>query len=173
MSSKARTFPKAGKFEIHSSPIFLLIRGEESELLVMKARMDVSTADAHTTGSRKRRVNVEVADWVATGKSRMLGGKIEFRLSRDKRQPKSFVTAGGAKEGDFPAQLRFGMRYEVSTPQGTVSDLTGVAKGPISAFPPRAGDVFNIQKDLRIGNVVVRPVACACASEGLIISLPG
>lgn len=109
----------------------------------------------------------------ATGKSKMLGGKVEFRLSKDRRQPKSLVVAGKKKgNGDFPAQFRFGMRYDVSTPPGNVTGLTGVAKGAISAFPPKAGDIFNIQKDLKIGSLLVKPVACACASEALVISLP-
>ncbi|MEK6408070.1 MAG: hypothetical protein AABN34_14005 [Acidobacteriota bacterium] len=173
MPSKTQAFPKAGRFEIHSSPIFLLSQGNQTELLIMRATMQVRTGDAYVAGGKKRRVDVEVADWVATGRSKMLGGKVEFRLSKDKRQPKSFVTAGTRKgNGDFPAQLRFGMRYDVNTPRGSVTGLTGVAKGPISAFPPKAGDMFNIQKDLKIGNLVVKPVACACASEALVISLP-
>jgi len=168
-----RSFPKAGKFTINSAPIFLLVKGNETELLVMKAKMDVNTGSAYASGG-KQQVDVEVGDWVATGRSKMLGGKVEFRLSTDKAQPKSRVTGAAkkAKSGDFPAQLRFGMRYDVTTPQGTASGLTGVARGAISAFPPKAGDVFNIQKDLQIRGVLVRPVACLCATEAMNVSLP-
>jgi hypothetical protein len=174
----ARSFPKAGKFTINSTPIFLLVKGAQTELLIMQAKMAVSTGQAYVTGAKKRQVDVEVQDWVATGRSKMLGGKVEFRLSKDKAQPKSYVTAaakrgkGKAKAGDFPAQLRFGMRYDLQTPQGTVSGLAGVATGAISAFPPKAGDIFNIKKDLRIRGVAVFPVACAHASADMNISLP-
>ena len=165
-------FPKAGKFRITSAPIFLLVKGNQTELLIMKAKMDIKTGTAYANGGKKRQVDVEVANWVATGKSKMLGGKVEFRLSKEGPQPKSFVTAEatGAKSEDFPAKLRFGMRYELETPRGTVTNLTGVATGSISAFPPKAGDVFNIRKQLELAGVRVVPVACACASEQLQIS---
>lgn len=168
-----RSFPKAGNFRITSTPVFLLVKGNQSELLVMKAEMNVKTGKAYAS-SDTQQVDVEVGDWVATGKSKMLGGKVEFRLSKDKAQPKSYVKGASKrlKTGDFPAQLRFGMRYDVSTPQGTASGLSGVAKGAISAFPPKAGDVFNIQKTLELKGVRVVPVACLCATDAMNISLP-
>ncbi|MFY9622470.1 MAG: hypothetical protein WAM70_11715 [Pyrinomonadaceae bacterium] len=169
--ANAKGFPKAGKFQITSAPIFLLIKGNQSELLVMKAKMKIDTGNAYTNGSKKRQVDVQVGEWVATGKSKMLGGKVEFRLSKDAAQPKSFVTAGkSSAKDDFPAKLRFGMRYDVETPQGTLTGLSGVAIGSISAFPPKAGDVFNLRKTLEVRGVRVIPVACACASEELLVS---
>jgi len=168
--ARATAFPRPGKFEIHSVPIFMLSRGDKVELVVCKARMVVETGRPTTSGER-RQVDVKVLDWVATGKSRLLGGKVEFRMTQGGRQPRSWVKAGTA--GDLPGKARFAMRYSVTTPQGTLENLTGAATGAISSFPPKL-DVFRIDKTLNLGDLVLGGVACACPGpEDVLISLPG
>ncbi|HRC84132.1 MAG TPA: hypothetical protein PK413_00830 [Thermoanaerobaculia bacterium] len=162
--SNPSAFPKAARFDIHSVPMFLLQAGDRSELLICKAKMQVNTSEPKRDAQRRRQIDVEVLDWVATGKSRMLGGRVEFRMTPS-RGHKSWVRAG--REGDLPGVARFAMRYQVTTPQGTVTGLTGIASGPISAFPPR-GDLFKITKKLKIGELSVIPVACMCPADFLV-----
>jgi hypothetical protein len=128
--------------------------------------MVVQTGDAYTNRSQRRQVDVEVEDWVATGTSKLLGGDVEFRMTKEPTLLRSWVMAGIAgreSKGDFPGEAQFAMRYQVRTPAGTLRGLTGVAAGPISAFPPAPGDVFRIEKALQVGNLTVIPIACACA----------
>jgi hypothetical protein len=163
------TFPKPGQFEIRSFPMFQLSNGKQAEILICEARMVLRTGEARGTGS-SRQTDVEVLEWVATGNSRLLKGPVEFRMTQGGPRRKSWVRAG--KSGDLPGQARFALRYQVTTPQGTVKDLNGVAAGPIRSFPPR-GDIFRVDKVLKIGNLEVTPVACACPADlDFVISLP-
>ncbi|HEX5761202.1 MAG TPA: hypothetical protein VF121_18605 [Thermoanaerobaculia bacterium] len=162
------TFPRPGRFEIRSFPMFQLSNGKQAEILVCEANMVLRTGASYGTGAG-RQIDVEVLEWVATGNSRLLKGPVEFRMTQGPRR-KSWVRAG--KKGDLPGQARFALRYQVTTPQGTVKDLDGVAVGPIRSFPPR-GDVFRIDKALKLGDLEVTPVACACPDDlDFVISLP-
>lgn len=154
-------FPKPGEFTIHSVPMFLLSRGERTEVVACKGKLVVRTGRPRVGARQRRQVDVEIVEWVATGTSKLLGGKIEFRQTPGGRL-KSSVTAG--KNADLPGVARFGMNYQVTTPRGTVEGLTGVASGRITSFPPR-GDVFTVQKRLAIGDITVSPIACACARD--------
>jgi hypothetical protein len=167
--ARATVFPKSGEFEIRSFPMFQLSNGKQAEVLVCEAKMVLRTSEPRGAGPR-RQIDVDILDWVATGRSRLLGGPVEFRLTPEGRRPKSWVRAG--REGDLPGQARFALRYQVTTPQGTVRGLNGVAKGPIRSFPPR-GDIFMVDKTLTIGGLEVTPVACACPADlDFRISLP-
>lgn len=166
----SRTFPKPGRFEIRSLPLFLVGDGERDEVLVCKAEMVVQTKEAYSMGGR-RQVDLEVVEWVATGTSRLLGGKVEFRQTKPLKSWVRTKATGTDRGADFPAQARFAMRYQVTTPQGTVRNLTGVATGVIRQFPPK-GDVFAVQKTLAFGSIRVTPVACACPADQVVISIP-
>ncbi len=167
--AKEAAFPKPGRYVLHSVPMFVLNRGDKTEILVCKAEMVLTTGEAYLNTGKRRQVDVEVHDWVATGRSRMLGGEIEFRLTPS-RASRSWVRAG--KNGDLPGTARFGMRYQVTTPQGTVKGLTGSATGAISSFPPK-GDVFTVRKRLNVGDISILPIACACPADVLISVAPG
>jgi hypothetical protein len=155
----------------------MLTDGTQTEIIICKAQMGVRTGEAYTNRNQRRQVDVEVEDWVATGTSKMLGGDVEFRMTREPALLRSWVMAGVAgreSEGDFPGEAQFAMRYQVTTPAGTLKGLTGVATGPISAFPPAPGDIFRIEKVLQVGNLTVAPVACAHANiESLVVNPMG
>lgn len=166
--ARETAFPKPGQYELRSFPMFQLSNGKQAEILVCEAKMVLRTGEARGTGSA-RQIDVDVLEWVATGKSRLLDGPVEFRMTQGGRR-KSWVRAG--RRGDLPGQARFALQYEVTTPQGTVKGLTGVAAGPIRSFPPR-GDIFRVDKVLQIGGLEVTPVACACPADlDFTVSLP-
>jgi hypothetical protein len=153
------TFLHAGRHEIHSRPIFVVVSGERSDILVCEANMVVETGEPYENKSGRRQVDIRESDWVARGNSELLGGNVEFRLNPE-RQQESWVIAG--ENEDFPAQLRFGMDYNVRTSRGTLEGLTGFATGDIQSFPPKITDIFTIDKEVNIEDLILGGVACAC-----------
>jgi hypothetical protein len=192
-------FPKAGQYTIHSKPTFLISVGDSKEVVECDATLVVRAGDPYITSKGTRRVDLQVLDWKADGKSELLGGPVNFRLIKGtKVDEKSFVetyglakAAGGA---DFPAQAQFAVPYELDTPFGTVSNLVGVTRGTTKAFPPQ-GDVFLMEKgdiaklmaelmptplsamsasgEVTPLDVTIRPLACACPSSGIVESGTG
>lgn len=186
-------FPKAGQYTIKSKPSFLISVGDSKEVVECDATLLIKAGDPYITAKGTRRVDLQVIDWKASGKSELLGGPINFRMTKGaKVDDKSFVETYGlakAKGGaDFPAQAQFAVPYELDTPFGTVSNLVGVTRGTIKSFPP-AGDVFMMEKgdiaklmaelmptplsamsaagEVTPLDVTIRPLACACPSGTL------
>jgi hypothetical protein len=153
-------FPAPGKFEIKSNPIFLISVGDRHEVVVFDATMQVDTARPTSTASGKRQVEVRVNEWLARGRSQVLGEEIVLRL--EGRQPKSRVTAQTTRD-DLPGRLQFGMNWTAEAGGRKVEGLRGQATGRISTFPPRSDDIFDIRgKEVQIGSIKVQPIACAC-----------
>lgn len=71
--ARETAFPKPGQFEIRSFPMFQLSNGKQAEILVCEARMVVRTGESYGTGTT-RQIDVDILEWVATGKSRLLNG---------------------------------------------------------------------------------------------------
>jgi len=180
-------FPKAGQYTINSHPSFLISVGDSKEVVECDATLIVKAGDPYLTKSGTRRVDLVVVDWKANGKSTLLGGPLNFRMIKGtKVADRSFVeTYGVVKAGlaDFPAKAQFAVPYELETPFGVVSNLVGVTRGTIKAFPPRndvfmmeKGDIAKLMSDLMPAplsamsasgevkpvEVTVAPLACAC-----------
>lgn len=185
-ADKTLPFPKAGQYTIHSKPSFLITVGGNRERVTCDATLVVRAGDPYVTAKGTRRVDLQVIDWKASGKSELLGGPLRFRLLKGRQvADASFVeTVGLAKAGaDFPARAQFSVPYELETPFGTVSNLVGVTRGSIKAFPPR-GDTFVMEKgdiahvlaslmpaplsamsasgEVTPMDVTIRPLACNC-----------
>lgn len=186
-------FPKAGQYTINSHPSFLISVGDSKEVVECDATLIVKAGNPYFTKTGTRRVDLEIVDWKANGKSELLGGPIRFRMVQGtvKVDDKSFVeTFGVAKSGmaDFPARAQFAVPYEIDTPFGVVSNLVGVTRGTIKAFPPsndvfmmEKGDIAKLMNDLMPAPlssmtasgevqrtaVTIQPIACACPAPTL------
>ena len=187
-------FPQAGVYEIHSAPSFLVTVGSNQEVVTCDATLVVKAGNPYINEKGLRRVDLQIVDWKANGKSTLLGGDIKFRMEQGSAaNDSSFVetyAVAGARP-DFPAQAQFSVPYQVETPFGTVKGLYGVTRGAIKAFPP-SGDVFTMEKgdvanlmaqlmpeplselsaagDTATSQVTVQPLSCACPSDTLDIN---
>lgn len=165
MSSPAKAdaaFPAAGAFMINSNPVFLVTRNGEREVVVFDASMQVLTSDAKKIDTGARQVGVEVTNWEAKAKSKLLGVDLGFRITD--LGDNSKVTANQLNR-DFPSKLEFNMEYEVLVNGEVVkSGLTGKAEGTINNFPPAPNDMFLVEgKSMKIGaDTTIDVVACAC-----------
>lgn len=160
-TEQPQVFPEANEeFKIRSKPIFLLSYNGDTEVVVLNAEMTVRTAAPQTNRRGKRAVDVDVAEWIATGRSELLNQDISLRLEGD--QPRSYVTAR-TFEGDFPATLRFRMNWAVEAAGNRIDGLESQAVGTINAFPPRPNDRFEmIAKDVQVADVTLEGLMCAC-----------
>lgn len=193
MLSAGEAFPKAGQYTINSRPTFLISVGESQEVVECEATLVVKAADPYLTATGTRRVDLQIVDWKAKGHSKLLGGPLNFRMTKGvKVADKSFVeTYNSVKvsgKADFPAQAQFAVPYELDTPFGVVSGLVGVTRGTIKAFPPK-NDVFMMEKgdiaklmtalmpaplsslsaagEVQRTEVTVQPLACACPADDI------
>jgi hypothetical protein len=145
-----RAFPSPAQYVLHSNPHFAITVGENKELVICKADLVLTTGTPYVSADGKRRVDLKIVDWTATGNSKLLGGEITFRMRKDATTAdKSFVESYErfqADSHDFPAKAQFAMPYEVDTPFGTVTNLYGVTSGTIEAFPPQPGAQFKMFK---------------------------
>lgn len=145
-----RAFPKSAQYVLHSNPKFAITVGENQELVTCKAELILTTGTPYVTADGKRRVDLKIVDWNATGTSKLLGGEITFRMRKGATtSDKSFVESYELMQAgshDFPAKAQFAMPYEVDTPFGTVTNLYGVTSGTIEAFPPQPGAQFKMWK---------------------------
>lgn len=145
-----RAFPQSAQYVLHSNPKFAVTVGENKELVVCKAELVLTTGTPYVSADGKRRVDLKILDWNATGTSKLLGGEITFRMRKDATTAdRSFVESYElvqAGSHDFPAKAQFAMPYEVDTPFGTVSNLYGVTAGTIESFPPQPGAQFKMYK---------------------------
>ncbi len=143
-------FPPADQYVLRSNPQFEITVGENKELVACKAALVLTTGTPYVSADGKRRVDLQILDWNATGTSKLLGGEITFRMRKDATTTdKSFVESYELVQSgshDFPAQAQFAMPYEVDTPFGTVSNLYGVTTGTIESFPPQPGAQFKMYK---------------------------
>ncbi len=154
-------FPKAGRFQIKSNPIFLVKKGRDTEIVVFDAVMKIRTAAPKRTQKGSRRVAIEVDSWKARAQSKLLG-PVGFNI-KPKTKGRGSVLARRGQRGDFPATLRFTMDWEASTKMGTVTGLSGVAIGKINSFPPKSDDLFEIRgKEISVGRIKIIPIVCAC-----------
>jgi hypothetical protein len=160
--SSALMFPNAGVFNIKSNPIFLITKDGQREILIFDADMNVKTTDAKKNKTGERAVNIDVLDWTAKAKSKLLDCEIGFRITD--MGDNSKVTAKQLNQ-DFPAKLEFNMEYEVSVNGQVIkSGLTGTAEGQINSFPPKPNDMFQVAgKNMKLGETTqIDVVLCAC-----------
>jgi len=160
-------FPPADEFHVKSHPIFVLDvggTGETDEILVMEAGMDLVTGEPYVNKEGFRQVDIRVNNWVAQAKSEVLDSVMIFELSQQVEQPLSSAIAQQRQgERDFPATLTFNMVFNVEIQNLLkLEELSGVAEGTITRFPPKGTDIFFIEKELPLDEIVVAPVACAC-----------
>jgi hypothetical protein len=178
-------FPKAGIYEIHSNPSFLIKVGANEETVTCKATLVVQAGDPYINADGNRHVDLKVVNWKAEGTSELLGGPLKFRMEQGKStEDKSFVESYRLDSKDFPARAQFAVPYELETPFGTVRNLYGVTRGAIKSFPP-TNDVFSMEKgdivnlmaqlmpeplselsaagDLKPAEVEIHPIECACS----------
>ena len=152
-----RDFPKAGLYELHSNPTFMVRVGASKEVVKCKATLTLRTSDPYLTPAGTRKVDLTVVDWKADGTSELLGGPLRFRMTPGaKTEDPSFVETfkAAGKGHDFPAQAQFVVPYRLETPFGTVGGLYGVTRGTIHSFPPK-GDVFSMAKG-DVANVMAK-----------------
>jgi hypothetical protein len=155
-------FPSAGAFNIKSNPIFLITKDGQREVVVFDADMNVKTSTPKKNKSGERAVGLEVLDWTAKAKSKLLDCEIGFRITD--LGDNSKVTAKQLNQ-DFPSKLEFNMEYEVSINGEVIkSGLTGTAEGQINSFPPKPNDMFQVAgKSMKLGsNTTIDVVVCAC-----------
>jgi len=182
------SFPHAGVYTINSHPSFLISVGDSKEVVECNATLIVKAGDPYITKTGTRRVDLQIVDWKASGDSKLIGGPLNFRMTKGvKVDDKSFVETYGmakvAHAADFPAKAQFAVPYEIDTPFGVVGGLVGVTRGTIKAFPP-SNDVFTMEKGdiaklmnalmpsplssmsasgaTSLTEVTVQPLACAC-----------
>jgi len=160
-TQEEQLFPEAADdFTIRSKPIFLLTYNGDTEVVVLNAEMTVRTGAPQRNKRGKREVDVEVAEWVATGRSELLNQDVSLRLEGD--QPRSYVTAR-TFERDFPANLRFRMNWAVEAAGERIDALESQAVGTIHSFPPRPNDRFEmVGKDVQVAGVTLEGLMCAC-----------
>jgi len=163
-------FPSAGRYEIHSKPIFKVSKEGKSELIVCQGKMIIQTEDAFLNQDKRRQVNVKVLGLTAIGTSELLGGPVEISMTKDatrKHSEPSYFLGGAAT--DFPAEAHFAVSYEMKASSATISGLAGVMKGVIRAFPPLPSDLMAMEKIepegiafARKTDVMVDPIVWAC-----------
>jgi hypothetical protein len=151
LAGQMANFPKAGEYTIHSHPSFLVTVGSNQEVVECNATLVLKAGNPYITKQGTRRVDLTIVDWKADGSSKLLGGPLNFRMAQGaKLTDESYVetfnvanVSNGAK--DFPAKAQFAVPYEIDTPFGTVSNLSGVTRGTIHSFPPH-NDTFLMEK---------------------------
>jgi hypothetical protein len=117
------SFPKAGQYTINSHPSFLVTVGDTKEVVECNATLVVKAGDPYITKTGTRRVDLQIVSFVETYQ----------------------VAKASSSAADFPAKAQFAVPYEIDTPFGVVSNLVGVTRGTIKAFPP-SNDVFIMEK---------------------------
>jgi hypothetical protein len=178
--------PPAGEYTIHSLPSFNIAVGDRTEVLECDAELILRTSEPYVTETGHKRQDVQILDWVAKGKSELLGD-VTFKMIEGKAADESYVESFQVWDADnprdFPARAQFAVMYELTTQFGTVSGLYGFTEGSTRAFPPR-GDIFTMVKgdtadlmaelmpepvsslsatgEVTPVSVSVRPAACFC-----------
>lgn len=151
MAENDNPFPSAKEYTINSRPSFLVKVGDSQEVVKCKAQLLLRASDSYITATGTRKVDLNILNWNATGYSHLLGGELKFRmLPGVEVEETSFVetfrvVSEGDSSSDFPAKAQFSLAYELETPFGTMSNLTGVTQGHIKSFPP-VGDLFMMRK---------------------------
>lgn len=181
-------FGQPGVYTIKSNPIFTVMNGDEKEIVVLEARLDLRTGGASVDRIGRRGVDLEILRWEAKGHSKLLDSDVAMRMvSRSLPESEtSFVQAEGKKR-DFPAKARFVIPYEIETRYGKIEGLTGITQGRITNFPPSPTDRFEMVKEeddsdepsrgrfrdigdigdripglITMGPFKIAPVLCAC-----------
>lgn len=163
-TAAAAELPKAGEYVIKSSPQFRVTVGDAQELVNCEAILVLRTAEPTLTAANTKRIEVQVVDWKATGTSELLGGKLQFRMIPGSVDEESYIETKDVN--NFPAHAQFAIKYELETPFGVMTDLTGVTWGNINAFPPAKGDTMQLrkgQKDL-IAHLLPAPLSALSAA---------
>jgi hypothetical protein len=140
-------FPSAGRYEIRSKPIFRVSKGNKSEIIVCEGKLAMRTGSPFLNENKTRQVDVEVLEWKGTGYSELLGGPIDFRMVKPasaRRAGPSYILGGALR--DFPASANLTIDYEMKTPFGTQSGLSGVVRGVIRALPLLPADLLSMDK---------------------------
>ncbi len=167
-SATAGELPKPGDYVIKSHPQFRVTVGDAEEMVYCDATLVLRTTEPFATGANTQRINMQVVAWEASGTSELLGGKLQFRMIPGSVDEESYIETKDAN--NFPAYAQFAIKYELETPFGVLSDLTGLTWGNISAFPPANGDKMQLrkgQKDL-IAHLLPAPLS-AMSAAGMVI----
>lgn len=152
-------FPAPGEFVIYSTPLFLVLRDGQQELVEFDASMRVRIGASRKAANGTRSVDVEMIEWEAVGKSRLLDGEVRYTLLRGLKSKVSGLTTAA----DLPGRMELSGQFALSLNGKTVNEHKGSARGVISTFPPAAGDLFNLAGNVvTVGNVRIAGVACAC-----------
>ena len=167
-SAAAAELPKPGDYVIKSHPQFRVTVGDAEEMVYCDATLVLRTTEPFATGANTQRINMQVVSWEASGTSELLGGKLEFRMIPGSVDEESYIETKDAN--NFPAHGQFAIRYELETPFGVMTDLTGVTWGTLNSFPPAKGDTMQLrkgQKDL-IAHLLPAPLS-AMSAAGMVM----
>lgn len=155
-------FPTPGEFIIYSSPVFVITRDDQQEVIELQASMRVQAGAPAKTARGTREVDIKMLEWEAVGTSRLLGGEVRYSLIRGMKSRVTGVTAAA----DMPGRMDLVGQFSLSLNGQVVDEHRGRARGLISAFPPAEGDLFDISgNEVVVGNVRIGGVACKCASQ--------
>jgi len=148
---------------IYSTPMFLIERDDQQELVRFEATMHVRTGRSTKTERGPRRVDIEMLKWEAVGTSKLLGGEVRYQLLKGM---KSYVT-GLTPAADLPGRMQLSGQFAFYLNGQKVDEHRGGASGLVSGIPPAEGDLFHISgKEVSVGNVKISGVACACPALG-------
>ena len=108
-----KTFPTSGDYTIKSNPIIVVVHNGEREVVTLDAELMLKTGEAYAKEG-KRRVDLQIHDWVAKGPSNLLQTDLVLRMQHDAGAATidrpSFVESQ-QKEADFPATAQFVLPY--------------------------------------------------------------
>jgi hypothetical protein len=154
-------FPPPGEFIIYSSPVFVVTRGENQEVMTFAATMRVRAGTTTKTAAGSRVVDIEMLEWEAVGKSNLLAGEVRYSLLRGLKSRVAGLTA----VADLPGRMELTGRFALLLNGNKVDEHRGRAVGLVSAFPPAEGDLFDISSsEVKLGDVTIRGVVCGCAT---------
>jgi hypothetical protein len=150
-AQQTNEFPASDVYTLRSSPSFNVTVGDRVEVVTCKAELRLRTGKPYVGADGMRRVDLEILDWKADGRSELLGGELHFRMQQGvpMREPsyvKSYQVWNPDKPLDFPAHAQFAMPYELDTPFGKIKGLYGLTSGSITSFPPAPGAIFTMKK---------------------------
>lgn len=160
---KMESFPAAGTDKLVSSLVcHLFMDGSDEivETIVMTSLLTIKRSDPYVNAQGLRQIDVTMDRWSAKGFSTVLGRTLEQYLSEGERLQSEIVAEQSSS--DFPAQVTFRARFDVAVGgQVVLQGVEGTAHGTgWMSVPPDGDDILTVNKDMRLGPVMLRSVVC-------------
>src|SRR4029077_20896690 len=82
LAKEPTVFPPSDVYTIHSKPAFNITVGDRVEVVTCKAELRLRTGKPYVAADGTRRVDLQILDWKADGRSELLGGDLHFRMEQ-------------------------------------------------------------------------------------------